>query len=42
VVVKASQEIPITIAHLKPGEIERLAELDRSEHITRAYELIDG
>jgi len=42
VVGKVSQEIPITIAHLKPVEIERLAELDRSEHVTRAYELVDG
>ena len=36
---KESQGLPITITRLKPGEIERIAELDRSEHVTRAYEV---
>ena len=36
---KESQGFPITITRLEPGEIERIAELDRSEHVSRAYKV---
>ena len=39
---KKLQEIPINCTRMKPGQVERISELDRSEHITRAYEVEAG
>lgn len=41
----AAKEQPqkqINYTRLEPGNIELLAEIDRSEHVTRAYEINDG
>ncbi len=35
-------ESSITINRMHPNELHRFSELDRSEHVTRAYELVDG
>jgi predicted N-acetyltransferase YhbS len=37
-----SSEIPIIFTRMGPEELERISELDRSEHVTLAYELEDG
>jgi GNAT superfamily N-acetyltransferase len=39
---KKLQEIPINCTRMKPGQVERISELDRSEHVTRAYEIESG
>jgi ribosomal protein S18 acetylase RimI-like enzyme len=38
----AARAIPIKFTRMQPGEIERIAELDRSEHITHAYKIRRG
>jgi len=35
-------ESGITINLMNPNELHRISELDRSEHVTQGYELIDG
>lgn len=37
-----STETPTRFTCMKPEEIERTSELDRSEHVTLAYEIEDG
>ena len=32
----------MTINRMNPNELHRISELDRSEHVTQGYELIDG
>lgn len=39
---KEAQAIPTKFTRMQPGEIERVAELDRSEHITHAYKVRHG
>jgi ribosomal protein S18 acetylase RimI-like enzyme len=39
---KEERQTPINYVRLEPGDIELLAEIDRSEHISRAYEFNDG
>ena len=36
------QETPINFTRMKPDQLERISELDRSEHVTLAYEIEDG
>ena len=37
-----SPETPIIFTRMGPDELERISELDRSERVTRAYEIEDG
>jgi predicted N-acetyltransferase YhbS len=37
-----NEENPISICRMDPTELERISELDRSEHVTLAYEIEDG
>jgi len=39
---KEARAIPIKFTCMQPGEIERIAELDRSEHITHTYKFKHG
>jgi ribosomal protein S18 acetylase RimI-like enzyme len=39
---KEARAIPVRFTRMQHGEIERLAELDRSEHITHAYKIRHG
>lgn len=37
-----NHEDPISITRMTPDELHRISELDRSEHVTIAYEIKDG
>ncbi len=37
-----TSESSIAINRMNPRELHRLSELDRSEHVTRAYKMVDG